>query len=479
MVKLIYSKNHRHIGTFNRYLKIKSIHSKFFHGLFYFKALSLSVVNNQVVVSSRGSRFHIDEFIMDSSKIHQKEMFRVLEKGGLSVDKASISKSEFHQAFLAFNHESYNRNTETGSFRLGNTIIINSTSTSTLFGFNHSSAFSLVNLTLIDNRVENIIHGDNSSVHIQNVKMMGNRYKSGLSLSNCNLTLKDVHLEENFGQGHGKGLIYESDCTTGKHMRSVDIENLYIQLSNHPDHDERSAILDIEINDSHLRIRNTTVDIKHMDHARVFAIHLKFATLSPFILQEKTEYGDPSAITLTCPQGYNPVNSNKLRKAFYTHRIECVPCPKGSYTLDRGSNDIRYVDNEGYDTVTWNNGNRALLVQGKPILGECLPCPPGGNCTNGIKSQGNYYGLEHVPYVNIGDADVVVDWQSFTSSELLKHCGCVSEENLDTAPVECQDAYHQGQLTGNEKNDDDDNVDCRTSINKKRVATFLPCPPGI
>ena len=420
----------------------------------------------QFVVSACRSRFQIDEFKIDVSKFPNKEMFRVLEKGELNVGKANISRSEFHQAFLALNDGLENRNRETGSFWLNNTIIINSTSKSTLFGFNHSRTFSLVNLTLIGNSVENIIHGDNSSVHIHNVKMLRNRYKSGFSLATCHLTLKNVHLEENFGRGHGKGLIYESDCMSEKQMRSVDIENLYISVFNHPDHDERSAILDIEINDIVLSIKNTTVDIQHMDHARVFAIHLKFATLSQHVLQERND-GTPPAITLRCPPGYNPSNSNKLRRTFYTHRIECVPCPKGSYTLERGFNDIRYVDNIGYDTVTWRNGNRTLLVQGKPYIGKCFPCPPGGNCTNGIKSQGNYYGLSH----SLEDDDPKIP--SLSASD-----DCHETHLADNYLLEdcLKNAHNHGG--SNAEYGGGGGAGGRQYTMKNTVATFLPCPPG-
>ena len=97
------------------------------------------------------------------------------------------------------------------------------------------------------------------------------------------------------------------------------------------------------------------------------------------------------AIKIVCPSSYNAANTTKIQAQFTTVSIECVPCPRGSHMLKRGTYRIDYVNNTNFDIITWASKN-PLITQSTPIIGKCIDCPPGGNCTYGIKSQGNYFG---------------------------------------------------------------------------------------
>ena len=75
-----------------------------------------------------------------------------------------------------------------------------------------------------------------------------------MSLTDCDLSLVNVRLEGNIAKGDGKGLIYETDCTSSvspptsdeeddgsrtilrrrPRRRKVKIENFYMSVSNHP-----------------------------------------------------------------------------------------------------------------------------------------------------------------------------------------------------------------------------------------------------
>lgn len=97
------------------------------------------------------------------------------------------------------------------------------------------------------------------------------------------------------------------------------------------------------------------------------------------------------AIKIICPSSYNAVNTTKVQREFTENIIDCVPCSRGSHMLLRGTHLINYVDNINFDVRKWRNPN-PLINQSTPIVGKCIDCPPGGNCTYGIKSQGNYFG---------------------------------------------------------------------------------------
>ena len=158
--------------------------------------------------------------------------------------------------------------------------------------------------------------------------------------------------------------------------------------------------------------------------------------------------------------------------------MECVPCAKGTYTLVRGYHDIWFVNNTDFDTVTWKN-DRPLLVQGLPREGKCLLCPPGGNCSNGIKSQGNYYGLSQ--YSQLYDhSDHLKNEQKYAkkSPENVVDNNKNNSNKNDTrsgSPQEYPDDQIKpipASITISFPKDD-------TRIKRmETVATFLPCPPG-
>ena len=113
-----------------------------------------------------------------------------------------------------------------------------------------------------------------------------------------------------------------------------------VTVINHLLHDPKSAIIDIDINRSILQMKNVLVNVEHMNYSKVAAIHLKFVTKSPNVLQE--DYGpDTPAVKLVCPESYFPSKAQKLRANFFTHVLDCVPCPRGLYNLHRGISDIR------------------------------------------------------------------------------------------------------------------------------------------
>ena len=70
----------------------------------------------QFILSMHSSHIFVGEFRLESSKTDGREMFRVLKKGSLVVNRAHISKCKFVQAYLALNHERKTGSREAGIF---------------------------------------------------------------------------------------------------------------------------------------------------------------------------------------------------------------------------------------------------------------------------------------------------------------------------------------------------------------------------
>uniref|UniRef100_A0A7M5XI99 Uncharacterized protein n=1 Tax=Clytia hemisphaerica TaxID=252671 RepID=A0A7M5XI99_9CNID len=350
-----------------------------------------STLKQQILTSMDNSKTNIKDIEIGQS-LCEYEMFRTALNGEIHIDNINVQSSRFHQAFLA-----YGSNLETlatsGIIAVSRARFKDNQLWSTFFGGVDSPGIMLKNAILLNNTAENLWHSRRSNTTVQNLTIIGNDFVSGFIFFASDVFVNGITYRENLARSHGKALIYESTCNTQK--RFIDIRNFDISVIDHDEYDVKSAIMDLEINSEfHLNMENNTIDIEEMKHSKISVLHLKFPTKNPNVLSIKHE--NP-AIKVICPPSYNPTSSPKTREQFYSNQVDCLPCPRGSYTLARGSHVIDYVNTTDFDVILWDNDGRKLVIQNSPIIGECIDCPPGANCTYGIKSQGNYFGQVTTP----------------------------------------------------------------------------------
>ena len=353
----------------------------------------------QMIFIKNKANVSINEFhVLDSTTGH--ELLGLNQDGELHINNFQLHRNTIHQAVFM------NGDENNGKLFISKADIIKNSVKSSLFGVVHG-VFEMNNARLLHNTghangwFPNVFVGQRGTKSIlKNIIISKNKYYTCIKANNSSLTVEDVSILNNEGFSHGKAVIYESDPPNQQH--EIIIRNLYARIMNFKEYEPNSPILSINMIDSSLIMENITIDIQSMNYPFVSAVDLNFATLNPKVLQRKNIRG--KAYQLYCPPSYNPSLSPKLTSDFYSEKVSCIPCARGTYALSKGSIGLYNIDNIGFDVKTWNNGDRQIANRSNPLKIGCNTCPPGGNCTFGIKSQGNYYG--QIKYQENGHAFV-------------------------------------------------------------------------
>ena len=123
----------------------------------------------------------------------------------------------------------------------------------------------------------------------------------------------------------------------------------------------------------YLRLLNVTINAATGTSSSAVLIYTNFGNY----------FDEGSIYKLHCPTNSNVKTKSNEGLHFspqFKANLYCIPCRKGTYSLDGGQNDVYY-----------NHSNSIF----HPQYIKCLPCPTGGICEKGIISKDNYYGYRH------------------------------------------------------------------------------------
>ena len=255
------------------------------------------------------------------------EVLRDAADGVFRVEDLHISDSFCHQAILV-SWKLPIHNT-TGIMIVEKVTLTNNTGDSTFIGVVDAERFEFRNGVIKGNNVENIFFMQrNLATKFENLTITENTFEKCFELKQLNIDINGVDITYNKAKKHGKALLYEND--DGKNF-TINIQNFHSTIINHDEYDHWGAIFSIDITESSLTLENVTIDVKDMSHQQIKGVHLKFKTLNTRV---------KPALEITCPTNYNPNHIEHLLSEFYTFTIDCLPCPRGSYSMERGFEDI-------------------------------------------------------------------------------------------------------------------------------------------
>eukprot|EP00111_Clytia_hemisphaerica_P002549 TCONS_00007264-protein len=289
--------------------------------------------------------------------------------------------------------------------------------------------------------MNNIIAAEQkSNVIFKNINITENAYFSGIKASSSNMDLNYINFVDNRAYSHGKTVIYEGE--TCDQSFNISIQNIFARITNQQDFEHMSAIFSIDIIHSALILDNVVIDVQSMSYPQISTLHLRFATLNTKVLQNPNN----TAYIVKCPPSYNPSGIPKLQFDFYSYTLLCIPCSRGTYTLARGSESLRYIDNVDWDVETWKNNDRTFDVKDFTHVQGCTACPAGGNCTFGIKSQGNYYGQIKKETEESEEVEFIPCPSFYCCSNLQKTCQNITSCNTNrkgTLCGSCEDGFFE------------------------------------
>ena len=431
----------------NLFENLHTYQSLFFGGkktLARFNSLELRNCNSktQMMYIQNEAHVAIKTFhVSDSTSAY--EFIRFYQYGRLFVWNLQFHKNIMHQVVL-ITGDNINTNHSRLSISSGditrNKLVVN------LFGI-IDGIFEMHNTRLSYNSNKNGGHFNNLVTFIRgksvlkNLKIDRNKYHAGIKARNSSLTVENVSFIDNEGISHGKAIVHEGEIPKQKHK--VILRNIYVRVIDFDRYDSKSFIISIDMKDSSFIMDNVTIDITSMKYPFVSAIFIKFATLNLNSLQRKDI--KEKAFKVYCPPSYNPSLFTLLQSDFYSEQVKCIPCSRGTYNLTRGSVNLYNVDNIDLDVITWKN-YRPYTNRSRPLLAKCDSCPPGGNCTYGIKSQGNYFGqIKHNE-----NGDQVVKFipcpVSYCCSNQGKYCDSIKTCNFNRRGNlcgQCEEGFYE------------------------------------
>ena len=88
---------------------------------------------------------------------------------------------------------------------------------------------------------------------------------------------------------------------------------------------------------------------------------------------------------LKCPANSNPMHQS-FSHVYYTHDYYCTTCERGKYSLDKGEANV---------SLARNIQDIQLAAKMTTNKANCIKCPPGGTCENGISSSDNFWGYKN------------------------------------------------------------------------------------
>ena len=253
----------------------------------------------------------------------------------------------------------------------------------------------LINNTIVGNNVnKTMVLGYSSYLGIDTILMESNTFSRSIFLSNCSTSLDSIQIK---GNKVMNDIIYV--VNTGGKMTNSHIENsgnlmasaVSITCTYSGCKDFSFEITNFKIEWSYQLLHSVRPIVKL--HEKVMLLDIKLLVTSiteievlrysiqDVILPKKTglqivtNVNNISSLFIGC------VKANvKHFTALGTWR--CVPCARGTYTINNGSLKIS-TNFESNKTIVLENANCS-----------CLDCPVGANCTVSIKSKSNFYGYK-------------------------------------------------------------------------------------
>ena len=319
------------------------------------------------------------------------EVLRIASDGAIAMRQLNMKNTECCNVVLAYWVDANHR--FSGTISIDSALIVNNTAVTTLIGVVNTNLFKFTNAVMRDNRAVNMFVVDKSQTTVfENLTITENTLDKCFELKQCNVDIQNVNIYNNKIDGYGKALYYEKipndSCVniTGKTKKenfTINIRNFRAVIENHARYDPKKPILSIDITHSSLNFENVEIDVSDMSYYEVKGVSLEFKTLNERV---------HPALKIVCPTNYNPSHTKKLGQDTFSYAIDCIPCPRGLYSVERGSEDILYIDNKNLNVHIWDESRR-YLHRNPPVIRQCKACPTGGICTNhSIKSLGNYYG---------------------------------------------------------------------------------------
>ncbi len=229
----------------------------------------------------------------------------------------------------------------------------------------------------------------NNTILLRNNTFLRNRYFPSQSSTSIHATLffsfgsfqlvSCKFIDNRHGQGAATGVISISD------MANVTLEDCYFELGKVV----RTAIQVIAYPNSLLKILgNNTFNIMKLDDAKTIFVHLP-NNLASYGAQHCGSVIMAGILNFTCPQGFN-ITQYKIRKyrqeknetiAFTYLNVLCRPCPRKTYSLDRGV--VTNIPDNTSGMIPRDNARDF----------KCYECPRGGHCTLGyLTAKTNFWG---------------------------------------------------------------------------------------
>ena len=253
----------------------------------------------------------------------------------------------------------------------------------------------LINNTIVGNNLnKTMVLGYSSYLGIDTILMESNTFSRSIFLSNCSTSLDSIQIK---GNKVMNDIIYV--VNTGGKMTNSHIENsgnlmasaVSITCTYSGCKDFSFEITNFKIEWSYQLLHSVRPIVKL--HEKVMLLNIKLLvrsiteievlrySIQDVILPKKTglqivtNVNNISSLFIGC------VKANvKHFTALGTWR--CVPCARGTYTINSGSLKIS-TNFESNKTIVLENANCS-----------CLDCPVGANCTVSIKSKSNFYGYK-------------------------------------------------------------------------------------
>ena len=249
----------------------------------------------------------------------------------------------------------------------------------------------------------NNTYNSSNTVLIRNNTFLGNRYFPQQGLAGIyatlffNVGLFEVvsckFINNRHGQSPSTGIISISDAV------KVTLRDCYFEVSGGDD----NAVQVLAYPNSFVTIRgNNTINITKTNGEKTIFAHLPGNNLPSFRTNEFGCVLIAGILKVVCPQGFRAgeqqvVNDRKEHKgktSFTYLQIYCEPCPRKTYSLERGM-IIKMPNNT--KILTQSSSGMSKRIKSKKHAGdiECHQCPRGGQCVYGyLRAKPNFWGYK-------------------------------------------------------------------------------------
>ena len=277
---------------------------------------------------------------------------------------------------------------------LNNTLLENNSSW-TLYSIRKSSTIQLINVAFIRNSFDRMLFAHSSYLEIDTILIKNNTISRLLRVAECNVSFKSMEIQENKVI---YGMIYIE--TSAGRMANTYIENsqnnflasAFTMACTY----SGNRYYPFEITNVEIILKNEgTVSARPIIQVcgKVSVSNVKLLVTSLFqteILQYSTKdvvvsvNGNPTTFLNIYNISSLFIGCTKANVKHFTRSgtFRCIPCARGTYTLNNGSL------NSSFSVLS-----KKITKHGNTNF-TCLDCPVGANCTASIKSKSNFYGYK-------------------------------------------------------------------------------------